>query len=365
MSGVTFDQVTKRFGDVVAVDSVSLEIRDREFMVLLGPSGCGKSTALRMIAGLETVTEGELRIGDTTVNDVEAKDRDIAMVFQSYALYPHMTVRENIEVPLKTRTYPVDGGAPRKLHRAERADRVVDAARTLGLDDLLDRKPGALSGGQRQRVALARAIVRRPEVFLMDEPLSNLDAKLRAQTRVELVELHRQLATTIVYVTHDQVEAMTMADRIAVLDQGRLQQVGAPREVYDHPANLFVARFIGSPPMNTLPGRASRRDGGRTLEVAGGPLPAPAIDLEDGAEVVVGVRPEHLTLGPEGIPAVVRATEWLGHEQHLYCDVEGTPVIVRDADAGEGTARPGDVVHLTAAPRHVHVFDVRTTERLG
>ncbi|HAS13190.1 MAG TPA: sugar ABC transporter ATP-binding protein, partial [Acidimicrobiaceae bacterium] len=209
MSGVTFDQVTKRFGDVVAVDSMSLEIRDQEFMVLLGPSGCGKSTALRMIAGLETVSEGELRIGDTTVNDVEAKDRDIAMVFQSYALYPHMTVRDNVEVPLKTRSYDV-GGDRRKLRKPERADRVAEAARILGLSDLLDRKPGALSGGQRQRVALARAIVRRPEVFLMDEPLSNLDAKLRAQTRVELVELHRQLRTTIIYVTHDQVEAMTM-----------------------------------------------------------------------------------------------------------------------------------------------------------
>jgi multiple sugar transport system ATP-binding protein len=366
VSGVTFEQVTKRFGDVTAVDSMTLEIRDREFMVLLGPSGCGKSTALRMIAGLETVTEGELRIGDTVVNDVEAKDRDIAMVFQSYALYPHMTVRDNIEVPLKTRPYSVDGDEPRKLRKSERAERVAEAARILGLDELLDRKPGALSGGQRQRVALARAIVRRPEVFLMDEPLSNLDAKLRAQTRVELVELHRQLATTIVYVTHDQVEAMTMADRIAVLDQGRLQQVGAPREVYDRPANLFVARFIGSPPMNTLPAVARSTSGEVAVEVGGGRLPAPpGLELSDGVDVVVGVRPEHLRVGSTGIPATVRAVEWLGHERHLYCDVDGTPVIVRDLEEGEGSIRADDAVSLTAPAAHVHVFDATTTERLG
>jgi multiple sugar transport system ATP-binding protein len=366
VSGVTFEQVSKRFGDVTAVDSMTLEIRDREFMVLLGPSGCGKSTALRMIAGLETVTDGELRIGETVVNDVEAKDRDIAMVFQSYALYPHMTVRENIEVPLKTRPYSVDGEEPRKLRKPERAERVTEAARILGLDELLDRKPGALSGGQRQRVALARAIVRRPEVFLMDEPLSNLDAKLRAQTRVELVELHRQLATTIVYVTHDQVEAMTMADRIAVLDQGRLQQVGAPRDVYDRPANLFVARFIGSPPMNTLPGIARVSSGEVAVEVGGGRLPAaPGLELDDGTGVVVGVRPEHLRVGTAGIPAMVRAVEWLGHERHLYCDVDGTAVIVRDAEEGEGSIRPDDTVSLTAPAANVHVFDASTTERLG
>jgi len=369
VSGVTFERVTKRFGDVTAVDSMSLEIRDREFMVLLGPSGCGKSTALRMIAGLEPVTDGELRIGDTIVNDVEAKDRDIAMVFQSYALYPHMTVRENIEVPLKTRPYAVDGGEPRKLRKPERAERVAEAARILGLGGLLDRKPGALSGGQRQRVALARAIVRRPQVFLMDEPLSNLDAKLRAQTRVELVELHRQLATTIVYVTHDQVEAMTMADRIAVLDDGRLQQVGAPREVYDRPANLFVARFIGSPPMNALPGRLRAGSDGTAVAIGAGSLPAPPVDVPDGTEVVVGLRPEHLRVaaeaGLDGVPATVRAVEWLGHERHLYCDVEGATVVARDVEEGEGTIRPDDVVRLTAARQHVHLFDAATTERLG
>jgi ABC-type sugar transport system ATPase subunit len=365
VSGVTFDQVTKRFGDVVAVDSMSLEVRDQEFMVLLGPSGCGKSTALRMIAGLETVTEGELRIGDTRVNDVEAKDRDIAMVFQSYALYPHMTVRDNIEVPLKTRPYDVDGER-RKLRKPERADRVAEAARILGLSELLDRKPGALSGGQRQRVALARAIVRRPQVFLMDEPLSNLDAKLRAQTRVELVELHRELRTTIIYVTHDQVEAMTMADRIAVMEAGELQQVGAPRDVYARPANLFVARFIGSPPMNTLDGRV-RVDGGQAhVEIGDGRLDIGARPaVADGDPVVVGIRPEHLRIAEHGIAAQVRAVEWLGYERHLYCDVAGTPVIIRDADPGDDDhAAPGDEVRVHAAADAVHLFDPDTTERI-
>jgi multiple sugar transport system ATP-binding protein len=366
VSGVVFDEVTKRFGDVVAVDSLSLEVIDQEFMVLLGPSGCGKSTALRMIAGLETASDGTLRIGDIVVNDVEAKDRDIAMVFQSYALYPHMTVRQNIEVPLKTRSYSVDGAPPRKLTRAERDERVREAASTLGLVELLGRKPGALSGGQRQRVALARAIVRRPEVFLMDEPLSNLDAKLRAQTRVELVELHRQLQTTIVYVTHDQVEAMTMADRIAVLDGGRLQQVGAPQAVYERPANLFVARFIGSPPMNTMPGTARVNGEVVSVEIGGGRLGV-AVDgpVADGLPVVAGVRPEHLAIGAGPISATVRAIEWLGHERHVYCDVGGAPLIVRDTEQGGGTARAGDEVTLTASPHLVHLFDAKTTERLN
>src|SRR5689334_16753617 len=247
MSGVTFAQVTKSYGDVTAVDSLSLEITDGEFMVLLGPSGCGKSTALRMIAGLEEITSGLLTIGDRVVNHVPPRERDIAMVFQSYALYPHMTVQKNIESPLvANKTARVDAD--------ERRKRVDEAARALDLTEYLGRKPGELSGGQRQRVALARAIVRRPEVFLMDEPLSNLDAKLRTQTRLELVELHRRLGTTIVYVTHDQVEAMTMADRIAIINRGELQQVGPPQAVYDRPANLFVAGFVGSPPMNTLSG---------------------------------------------------------------------------------------------------------------
>ena len=365
MSGVAFDKVTKRFGDVTAVDAISLDIVDKEFMVLLGPSGCGKSTALRMVAGLETVSDGELRIGDRVVNDVEAKDRDIAMVFQSYALYPHMTVRQNIEVPLKTRSYSVDGDAPRKLTKAERNERVHDTARILGLDDLLDRKPGALSGGQRQRVALGRAIVRRPEVFLMDEPLSNLDAKLRAKTRVELVELHRALQTTIVYVTHDQVEAMTMADRIAVLQDGRLQQVGEPQAVYARPANLFVARFIGSPPMNTIPGTARVDGGAVSVEIGEDRLEVDDGTVDDGTEVVVGVRPEHLHLGAGPISATVRAIEWLGHERHVFCDIGQISVIVRDTEDGGGDARPGDEVSLGARPGDVHLFDAETTERLN
>jgi ABC-type sugar transport system ATPase subunit len=365
MSGVVFDRVTKRFDDVTAVDAVSLDVIDKEFMVLLGPSGCGKSTALRMVAGLETVTDGVLTIGDRVVNDVEAKDRDIAMVFQSYALYPHMTVRQNVEVPLKTRTYAVDGGPPRKLTKQERDERVADTTRILGLDELLDRKPGALSGGQRQRVALARAIVRRPEVFLMDEPLSNLDAKLRAQTRVELVELHRALQTTIIYVTHDQVEAMTMADRIAILNEGRLQQVDEPQAVYARPANLFVARFIGSPPMNTIPGTARVVGGGVSVELGGGSLAVESATVTDGADVVAGIRPEHLHIGDGPITAHVRAIEWLGHERHVFCDIAGTSVILRDTEDGGGDAQAGHEVTVTARPGDVHLFDAETTERLN
>jgi ABC-type sugar transport system ATPase subunit len=322
-----------------------------------------------MIAGLETVSDGMLRIGDRIVNDVEAKDRDIAMVFQSYALYPHMTVRQNIEVPLKTRSYVVDGGEPRRLQRSERDARVADTARILGLEGLLGRKPGALSGGQRQRVALARAIVRRPEVFLMDEPLSNLDAKLRAQTRVELVELHRTLQTTIVYVTHDQVEAMTMADRIAVLSEGRLQQVDAPQAVYARPANLFVARFIGSPPMNTLEGEARVAEGAVTVDVGTGSVSVAteraAEPVAGGSSVVVGIRPEHLHVGGAGFTATVRAIEWLGHERHVYCDVAGTSIIVRDTEDGGGEAQPGDEIELGAHARDVHLFDAVSTERLN
>ena len=365
MSGVRFDQVTKSFGDVVAVDTLSLDIDDREFMVLLGPSGCGKSTALRMIAGLESVTSGTLRIGDTVVNDIEAKDRDIAMVFQSYALYPHMTVRQNIEVPLRTRSYAVGDEAPRKLTRAERSERVEHAAETLGLGDLLDRKPGALSGGQRQRVAVARSIVRRPEVFLMDEPLSNLDAKLRAQTRVELVELHRQLRTTFVYVTHDQIEAMTMADRIAILDAGRLQQVGSPRDVYEQPANLFVARFIGSPPMNTLPTTVRVEGANAAIALGGGAMPiGPADGLLDGTRVVAGIRPEHLAIGDSDVAAKVRAVEWLGAEQHIHCDLDGTMVVVRDADGQHRDVQPDQSLTLAASPEVIHLFDPMTEERI-
>jgi multiple sugar transport system ATP-binding protein len=366
MSEIVFEGVTKRFGDVTAVDNLDLRIEHEEFMVLLGPSGCGKTTALRMVAGLDSITSGTLRIGDRVVNDVEAKHRNISMVFQSYALYPHLTVFKNIESPLIPRDMAVEGEEhPRRLHPRERADRVRAVADTLGLSDLLARKPAALSGGQRQRVALARAIVSRPAAFLMDEPLSNLDAKLRSQTRVELAELHKRLATTFVYVTHDQVEAMTMADRLAIIDQGRLQQVGTPREVYDRPRNLFVARFIGSPPMNTVPANVAI-DGGEVWADTGAGvvrLPALASNVVEGAPVVIGVRPEDIHRGGGPIGATVRAVEWLGPERHILCDVAGTMVTVREP-AEKRDPRPGDVLALGCEPANVHVFDAHTTERL-
>jgi multiple sugar transport system ATP-binding protein len=354
MAEIDFDRVTKRFGDVEAVSNLSLHVDDGDFLVLLGPSGCGKSTLLRMLAGLEDPTEGVISIAGEPVNNVEPKDRDIAMVFQSYALYPHKTVRANIEFPLR----------PRKVPKEERATMVEEAADQLGLTALMERKPGQLSGGQRQRVALARAIVRRPVAFLMDEPLSNLDAKLRTQTRAELVELQRRLGTTVVYVTHDQVEAMTMAKRVAVMNEGVLQQVGPPAEVYDRPTNLFVARFIGNPPMNTIPGTVE----GGTITVPGGSFPSP---LQSGAlpgEVVVGVRPERLNVGAAGdagITVKLRVVESLGHEQLLVCDAEdGTPVIAR-LDPDVTAPAEGTTVTLVADSGHVHLFDVETTERLG
>jgi multiple sugar transport system ATP-binding protein len=338
MAAVTFERVTKRFGDVVAVDELALEVLDGELLVLLGPSGCGKSTALRMVAGLEEPDHGDICIGGRSMAGIEGRDRDVAMVFQSYALYPHLTVRRNIEFPLRARG--VEG--------AERDRLVAEAAGQLGLEGLLDRKPRALSGGQRQRVALARAIVRRPAVFLMDEPLSNLDAQMRATTRTELVGLHRRVGTTFVYVTHDQVEAMTMGDRVAVLDGGRLQQVGPPQEVYDRPANTFVARFVGSPGMNLLRGGSG----------VGG-----AVD----DAVVLGVRPEHLDVGPAGgagAAAVVRAVESLGHERHVVARTDAGDEVVARLEAGEVYPSVGDRVSVNAQPRHVHRFDVATGRRV-
>ncbi len=356
MATVTFDHVYKRYGDVTAVSDLNLEIGDGEFMVLVGPSGCGKTTSLRMIAGLEEISEGELRIGDKVVNDVAPKDRDIAMVFQSYALYPHMSVRDNLAFGLKLRKVP----------KADIEKRISEAAGILQLERLLDRKPKELSGGQRQRVALGRAIVREPAVFLMDEPLSNLDAKLRVQTRAEIARLHQRLGTTMVYVTHDQVEAMTMGQRIAVMSEGLLQQVGTPQDLYDNPKNRFVAGFIGSPAMNfvEIPANQSAnelRSGGFTF-----PLPPDykeALASANGAKVIVGFRPEHLELGEVGgtvatIQGTADVVEYLGNEELLHVSVEGTE-IVAIVDS-EHRVRPGDVVTLKLPVEKLHMFDGET-----
>ncbi len=361
MGRVAIQGVTKRFGDVTAVDDLTLEVADEEFLVLLGPSGCGKSTALRMVAGLEDLTAGTIVIGDRDVTDVEAKDRDIAMVFQSYALYPHMTVRRNVEFPLRSRKVPKD----------ERTKLVDDAAGVLGLSELMNRRPAQLSGGQRQRVALARAIVRRPQVVLMDEPLSNLDAKLRVQTRAELVELHRRLRTTIIYVTHDQVEAMTMGNRIAIMSEGVLQQVGPPQDVYAEPANLFVARFIGNPPMNTITGTLATVDGDRSVaRIPGGDVPLPdalakAVQARDLDQVVLGARPEHLLLDANGpVTVIVTAIESLGHERHLLCRLADEQLlIVRQASTDAPPAEAAEV-RISVEPQHLHVFDPTTEDRI-
>jgi multiple sugar transport system ATP-binding protein len=358
MATVTFDHVWKRYGDVVATHDLNLEIRDEEFMCLVGPSGCGKTTALRMIAGLEEISEGTLRIGDRVVNDLAPKDRDVAMVFQSYALYPHMSVRDNLAFGLKLR----------KVSKPEIERRVNEAARAIELTHLLDRKPKQLSGGQRQRVALGRAIVREPAVFLMDEPLSNLDAKLRVQTRAEIARLHQRLQTTIVYVTHDQVEAMTMGDRIAVMNNGILQQVGPPQVLYEKPINKFVAGFIGSPSMNFVPVQVER-DGDRarfTHETMVVPLPERLRQAvpTTGKQLTVGFRPEHIEAGPapsEGamtFRANVDVVEFLGNEELLHLRV-GDADIVAIVDAST-RVKPGDVLDAHVPLERVHLFDEET-----
>jgi multiple sugar transport system ATP-binding protein len=361
MGRVALTHVTKRFGRVTAVDDVTLTVDDGEFLVLLGPSGCGKSTLLRMIAGLDDPTDGIIELDDRMVNGMEPKDRDLAMVFQSYALYPHLTVARNIEFPLRTRG----------VKRRERRRLVAEAAATLGLTDLLDRKPAQISGGQRQRVALARAIVRRPAAFLMDEPLSNLDAKLRTQTRAELIELQRRLGTTVVYVTHDQVEAMTMGHRIAIMRDGLLHQVGPPQEVYERPANLFVAGFIGNPPMNTIEGRVVHDADGRVLVDLPGArvgLPDPlaraitALALEN---VVMGVRPEHLVLHDDGIvPATVTVVESLGHERHVVCRLEDGSMIIARQPSEAPKPDIDSTVRFATDAAHLHVFDRLTGDRV-
>jgi multiple sugar transport system ATP-binding protein len=356
MATVTFDHVSKRFGEVVAVSDFNLEIGDGEFMVLVGPSGCGKTTSLRMIAGLEEITEGTLRIGDRVVNDVAPKDRDIAMVFQSYALYPHMSVRDNLAFGLKLR----------KVAKPEIEKRINDAAGILQLEKLLERKPKELSGGQRQRVALGRAIVREPAVFLMDEPLSNLDAKLRVQTRAEIARLHQRLGTTIVYVTHDQVEAMTMGQRIAVMSDGLLQQVGTPMALYDHPVNRFVAGFIGSPSMNFV--EVNSPGGGATQLSEGGftfPLPPTFREAlqSAGSKVIAGFRPEHLELADIGgtvatISGTADVVEYLGNEEllHVTSDKREIVAIVESSFS----VKPGDVVTLRLPMDKLHLFNTET-----
>ena len=359
MAEVEFQHVYKRFDAVTAVDALDLLVRDQELLVLLGPSGCGKTTALRMVAGLDDPSEGTIRIGSDIVNDVEPKDRDVAMVFQSYALYPHLSVRRNIEFPLRSR-----GVAP-----AERDAAMRRAAETLGLLDLLDRKPAQLSGGQRQRVALARALVRQPQVFLLDEPLSNLDAKLRVQARADIVELQRRLRTTTLYVTHDQVEPMTMADRVAVMEAGRLLQVGPPSEVYERPANVFVARFVGSPPMSTLEGVVAEPDGTSAVEVSGGRIPvtpiAAATERRTGRRVVVGLRPEETRFDSDGgVEAAVTLVELLGHLVHVICKTpDGTQVSVQQL-ASDPRPRLGDGVRLSVPADRVHLFDADSGLRL-
>ena len=349
MASVSFQNVLKAYGRVKVIHGIDFTINDGEFVVLVGPSGCGKSTLLRMLAGLEEISGGRILIDGKVVNELESKDRDIAMVFQSYALYPHMTVRENMGFSLRLR----------KADAAATAERVAGAARILNLDALLDRYPRELSGGQRQRVAMGRAIVRDPKVFLFDEPLSNLDAKLRVAMRAEIKALHQRLKTTTVYVTHDQIEAMTMADRIVVMHDGIVEQIGTPLELFDRPGNLFVAQFIGSPAMNVFKGTV--QDG--TVQALGASWPlSPGINAGAGSEVHYGIRPTDLRLADEGVAAKVVVVEPTGAETELLVDVGGQRLVV--VMHGRTTARPEDMVHLRLDGAKAHVFDAQGGRRL-
>jgi len=352
MASVHIRNVHKYFGGTHVIRGVDIDIADGEFAVLVGPSGCGKSTLLRMIAGLEEISSGEIEIGGKVVNDMPPKERDIAMVFQNYALYPHMKVRDNMAFSMLLAKRP----------RAEIDERVKKAAAILGLTELLDRYPRQLSGGQRQRVAMGRCIVRDPQVFLFDEPLSNLDAKLRVAMRTELKELHQRLETTSVYVTHDQIEAMTMADQIVVMKDGLVEQRGRPLELYDHPANLFVAGFIGSPAMNFLPGRLKREGGAPRVEMDDGlslPLPANAAG-DEGQAVLYGTRPEHLGLAPDGqgLPARVVVVEPTGADTQVFAKVGETEVTAVFRERHDFKA--GDAIRLAPDPGRTHVFDAVT-----
>ena len=353
MAEVTVRNVKKRYGSVQVMHGVSVDIEDGQFVVLVGPSGCGKSTLLRMIAGLEPISEGQVSIGGRVVNDVMPKDRDIAMVFQSYALYPHKTVAENMGFALKIKGRP----------KAEINEKVGRAAAILDLGHLLDRYPKQLSGGQRQRVAMGRAIVRDPAVFLFDEPLSNLDAKLRVAMRVEIKELHQRLKTTIVYVTHDQIEAMTMADKIVVMKDGRVEQIGAPLELYDRPNNVFVAGFIGSPAMNFIKGKLGTVEGRPVFRADGGAvLPLGDVRADDGRPVVYGVRPEHIDIGEGGLPARVAVLEPTGSETQIFARIgeDAIDAVVKDRI----DARPGEEIRLRIDTRRVHLFDGASGARI-
>ena len=349
MAAVALRGVHKSFGSTAVVHGVDLGIKDGEFCVLVGPSGCGKSTLLRMIAGLEEISGGEIDIGGRVVNSLAPKERDIAMVFQNYALYPHMTVLDNMSFSLK-----LAGVAKEELDR-----RVADAAEILALTDYLQRYPRQLSGGQRQRVAMGRAIVRKPQVFLFDEPLSNLDAKLRVQMRTEIKALHQRLKTTSVYVTHDQIEAMTMADKIVVMNAGKVEQIGTPLDLYDNPANLFVAGFIGSPAMNFIPGRVN----GGSISVAQGidfPLQG-KMKLEANRPVILGVRPEHLSVSADGLPAEVVVVEPTGADTQIFCKLAGTDVTAVVRERHE--FHPGESIRL--APQLTYLFDPASGARLA
>ncbi len=367
MAAVRFENVTKKFGETVAVKDFNLEIADKEFLVLVGPSGCGKSTVLRLISGLEELTEGNIYIGDKLVNNIPSKDRNIAMVFQSYALYPHMTVHNNMAFGLSLRKVP----------KPDIERRVKEAARILGIEDLLKRKPRQLSGGQRQRVALGRAIVREPAAFLLDEPLSNLDAKLRVQTRTELSKLHQRLGTTFIYVTHDQIEAMTMASRIAVLDKGVLQQVGTPQELYDKPDNIFVAGFIGSPAMNFFDVMVTEDAEGLYLDMGSFRVPLPTPDAAilkpySGKKLTFGIRPEDIHAKeylPTGISASAAITatvdviEMMGNELFIYL-INGSNRFLARVDP-RSKARPGQEMGLVFNMANLHAFDIDTGKAIA
>ena len=353
MATVSFNTIEKSFGTTKVLHGVSFDINDGEFVVLVGPSGCGKSTLLRMIAGLENITAGEIRIGERVVNHVPPKERDVAMVFQNYALYPHMTVADNMAFSMKLR------GAPKN----EIDERVNRAAAILGLSQLLQRFPRQLSGGQRQRVAMGRAIVRDPQVFLFDEPLSNLDAKLRVQMRTEIKELHQRLKTTTIYVTHDQIEAMTMADKIVVMHDGLVEQIGAPLDLYDRPDNLFVAGFIGSPAMNMLNGHI-RANGSVAFEGPAGVKFAlgTAPSGSDGRPAVFGVRPEHFALADDGAEAEVQVVEPTGSELQVVARLGGSDIIAVFRERHQ--FKPGDKIRLKPDPRLVHLFDEQSGKRM-